>query len=196
LGGVFVSSSGGGDIALEVSVVQTEIDEAVAVLDELLNRLGAVDVVGEALWVEMRVEEVVVQGEKQLDVLEQKVTATEAGLGNLVAEGEDNLRGMNWSIRRVTSMIPGIRDAYRMVQSMKRINMMGLSSVGGVVSIALLVYSLYRMFAAYVEEQKRKEKELRDAIMSVRGYEYMSEYRKYIEEQKRVAEYYRHRSIR
>jgi len=93
-------------------------------------------------------------------------------------------------------MIPGIRDAYRMVQSMKRINMMGLSSVGGVVSIALLVYSLYRMFAAYVEEQKRKEKELRDAIMSVRGYEYMSEYRKYIEEQKRVAEYYRHRSIR
>lgn len=90
-----MSSSGGGDIALEVSVVQTEIDEAVAVLDELLNRLGAVDVVGEALWVEMRVEEVVVQGEKQLDVLEQKVTATEAGLGNLVAEGEDNLRGMN-----------------------------------------------------------------------------------------------------
>jgi hypothetical protein len=205
------------DITIDISVVQTEIDEAIQKLDELIEKLQSKNLdmqvseldsvvdetivggeirLGVALrGTEDKVDTAVQGGEKKLDDLEKKVSVTSAGLGNLVGESEDFFRGFNWSVRRVTSMMPGIRDAYRQVQSIQRIRLMGFS-IGGIVSLALMVYSLYNMVMHYIAEQERKEREYRELIMRVQGFTNRKQFSEFQREQERAVSMWRSRAIR
>ena len=205
------------EVTLEVSVVQTEIDEAIQKLDALIEKLDGKNlelqtseldalveqsIEGGELKLdvalrsaETKVDATVAQGEKNLLDFEKRVSVTEASLGNLSAESEDFFRGFNWSLRRVTSMMPGIRDAYRQVQSLQRIRLMGFS-VGGIVSLALMVYSLYNLVMHYIAEQERKEREYRELIMRTQGYTNRRQFDEFQREQERAVSMWRSRAIR
>jgi uncharacterized coiled-coil protein SlyX len=206
-----------GDVTIDVSVVQTEIDEAIEKLDALIEKLQGKNLelqtseIDESVEhsieggelkldvalrsAETKVDTTVAQGEKQLLDLEKRVSVTEASLGNLSDESEDFFRGFNWSVRRVTSMMPGIRDAYRQVQSLQRIRLMGFS-VGGIVSLALMVYSLYNLVMRYIAEQERKEREYRELIMRTQGYTNRRQFDEFQREQERAVSMWRSRAIR
>ena len=64
--------------------------------------------------------------------------------------------GLNYSVRRVTTQIPGLREAYHYVEALKRIERFGLMDIGGVVSVLMLAYTLYRQLTAMIDEQKRQ----------------------------------------
>jgi hypothetical protein len=211
------SSSGGGDVRVEVLVVQTEIDEAIQKLENFLEKTQGKNLDAQTSELDATVEQTiegseikldvairsaetkvdttVAEGEKKLYGLEKKATVTEAGLGNLVDESDAFFRGFNWSVRRVTSMMPGIRDAYRQVQSLQRIRMMGFS-IGGIVSIALMVYSLYNLVMRYIAEQERKEREYRELIMRTQGYTNRRQFDEFQREQERAVSMWRSRAIR
>jgi hypothetical protein len=211
------NSSGGGDVRVEVSVVQTEIDEAIQKLENFLEKAQGKNLDAQTSELDATVEQTlenneikldvairsaetkvdttVVEGKKQLLDLENRASVTEASLGNLSDESEDFFRGFNWSVRRVTSMMPGIRDAYRQVQSLQRIRMMGFS-VGGIVSIALMVYSLYNLVMHYIAEQERKEREYRELIMRVEGFTNRRQFDEFQREQERAVSMWRSRAIR
>jgi hypothetical protein len=197
--------------------MQTEIDEAIEKLDALIEKLQGKNIDAQTSELDASVEQSIAGGELKLDValrsaktqvdttvtqgeqklldLAKRASVTEASLGNLSDESEDFFRGFNWSVRRVTSMMPGIRDAYRQVQSLQRIRMMGFS-VGGIVSIALMVYSLYNLVMRYIAEQERKEREYRELIMRTQGYTNRRQFDEFQKEQERAVSMWRSRTIR
>jgi hypothetical protein len=202
-----------GDVTIDVSVVQTEIDQAIQKLDELIEKLQGKNLEVQTSEVDASVEQTiesgelkldvaihsaetkvdtaVAEGEKKLDELEHRATATQAGLGNLVNESDEVLKGTNFAIRRVTSMIPGVREAYRMAQSVRRIGSFGLGTVGGAVSLALLVYSIYRMVQNFIKEQEQREKELRSAIKQAQDFTNKNEAQNFINKQNRAMDAWR-----
>lgn len=202
-----------GEVTIDVSVVQTEIDEAIQKLETLIEKLQGKNLEIQASELdesveqsieggelkldvalrsaEIKVDTAVAEGEKKLDELEKKATATEAGLGNMVDESDEVLKGTNFAIRRVTSMIPGVREAYRMAQSVRRIGSFGLGTVGGAVSLALLVYSIYRMVQNFIKEQEQREKELRSAIKQAQGLTGRNEIQHYLAQQNRAMDAWR-----
>ncbi|MDR0493404.1 MAG: hypothetical protein LBH74_07195 [Nitrososphaerota archaeon] len=206
-----------GEVTIDVSVMQTEIDEAIEKLDALIEKLQGKNIDAQTSELDASVEQSIAGGELKLDValrsaktqvdttvtqgeqklldLAKRASVTEASLGNLSDESEDFFRGFNWSVRRVTSMMPGIRDAYRQVQSLQRIRMMGFS-VGGIVSIALMVYSLYNLVMRYIAEQERKEREYRELIMRTQGYTNRRQFDEFQKEQERAVSMWRSRTIR
>jgi len=191
-----VSETGeSGDITIFPKVNTSQIDEAVATLNELIQMLDDADINTAINEAEEQISSTVSGGQIQLKNINKAATATEASLGNLKKESNDFFKGFNWSVRRVSSMMPGIRDAYRQVQSIQRIRMMGLS-IGGIVSIALMVYSLYNMVMRYIAEQERKEREYRELIMRVEGFTNRRQFAEFQREQERAVSMWRSRAIR
>ena len=184
-----------GDITIFPKVNTSQIDEAVATLNELIQMLDDADINTAINEAEEQISSTVSGGQIQLKNINKAATATEASLGNLKKESNDFFKGFNWSVRRVSSMMPGIRDAYRQVQSIQRIRMMGLS-IGGIVSIALMVYSLYNMVMRYIAEQERKEREYRELIMRVEGFTNRRQFAEFQREQERAVSMWRSRAIR
>jgi hypothetical protein len=191
-----VSETGeSGDITIFPKVNTSQIDEAVATLNELIQMLDDADINTAINEAEEQISSTVSGGQIQLKNINKAATATEASLGNLKKESNDFFKGFNWSVRRVSIMIPGIRDAYRQVQSIQRIRMMGLS-IGGIVSIALMVYSLYNMVMRYIAEQERKEREYRELIMRTQGFTNRQQFVDFQREQERAISMWRSRAIR
>lgn len=49
---------------------------------------------------------------------------------------------------QVTAQIPGGREPHHYVEALKRIERFGLMNIGGVVSVLMLAYTLYRQLTA------------------------------------------------
>jgi hypothetical protein len=154
-----------GEVPVAVSISDAELDSVISKLDSIIASMDRLEQSTPSGDLTAAVNDA---EEKIADVMD-KSTETEAGLGNLFEETKDELNGINWSMRRITSMIPGVREAYRMLQSIQRIQRFGPESIGGIVSIILLVYMMYNMVKRFLDEQKRKELDFRRETMSISG---------------------------
>ena len=186
----------GADENIAIDVDDSAIDAAIAKLDEALRKTAEVvgetpevaipqsagansvefftipnsEVDSEIASMKAKVAQAVAEAEEDLKAESAKASLTDAEMGNLVSNEEDRLRGLNYSVRRVTAQIPGLREAYHYVEALKRIERFGLMDIGGVVSVLMLAYTLYRQLAQMMEEQKRQQAEYRQNVMAAQNF--------------------------
>jgi hypothetical protein len=144
-----------------------------------------------AAEVKTEVDDTVVEVEQKLEDVEAKTSTAKTEAVTMIQEEGDGLNGLNYSMRRITAQLPGIRDAYRLVENMRRIERFGLTSIGGVTSLLFLALSIYQMIQSVLNQQKQQNEEYRNMIMDAENLTTKSEFDKWQQENSRVADAYR-----
>ena len=116
------------------------------------------------------VEDAVAQSEQKLDKVKEDTANTQNNLSEVLAEDSDKTRGLEYSIRRITSQVPILREAEHIAQSLRRIDNFGLTSIGGAVGLLFLAITLYNTANGLLEEQKKAQQDYQRTIMQTSNF--------------------------
>jgi hypothetical protein len=184
------------DEHIDISVEASEIDHAIARLDEALAKkeqlTGQVLPQAEA---STSVRSVAKQPVPKLgvfyggigDVGRQTENVKQQATALLNNEGRQ-IKGLEQSTKRIFSMLPGLREADRLQTNLKTLS---AGNIAGVIGILMLALSIYRQVASMMEEQKRQQEEYKRSVMEIRGFTTSAQFEAWQKQQRHLQEAYR-----
>ena len=191
------------DENIVVSVDSSEIDAAVAKLDEALEKTSQLtgqtatdtgqfytipnsemnqqeetdfyvipnaeleELNAQAEETQSKVDDVVAESEQKLADVQSDIDDTETEADDLVMTEGTKMKGLESASNRITRMIPGLREAYRIKVGLGYLSQ---GSLLGVVGLLMVAYSIYRQISSYLEEQKQQQAEIRQAVMAIQNF--------------------------
>jgi hypothetical protein len=141
-----------------------------------------------------QVEETVTESKQKLNAVKSEADAAKTDAEATVSREGKALNGLNYSVRRITSQIPILRETEQLVKSIQRVEGFGLGSIGGLTGIVFLALSVYQMLRSALDEQKQQQEEYRQLITQ-QGDLTTAQYNTWANEQQRALDYYRTKTI-
>jgi hypothetical protein len=188
------------DENVTISVDDAAIDEAIAKLDEALEKTG--ELTGQApgatdfytipnsemdqLTAKQNADFYTIPN-SEMDEINARAAETQANVDDVVSKGTE-IKGLDSASSRVIRMIPGLREAQRIQRGLGALSE---GSVMGVVGLLMVAYSIYKQISAYLEEQKQQQAEYKQAIMEIRGFTTSAEFTAWQTGQRQAIEGYR-----
>jgi hypothetical protein len=96
------------------------------------------------------------------------------------------------SLKRVATMInPMLSQVGNMEERINTVKKYGLQSIGGVVGVVYMAYTLYRQLDALIKEEERKREEYRRDIMQMQKLTRQDEYERFQQQMQATADAYK-----
>jgi hypothetical protein len=187
------------DEHIDISVEASEIDHAIARLDEALAKkeqlTGQVLPAVEATTTQAK-RAVSKQPVPRLDAfysnaigdLGRQTENVKQQATNLITNEAPKIKGLEQSAKRIASMLPGLREANRLQTALKSLS---AGNIAGVIGILMLALSIYRQVASMMEEQKRQQEEYKRSVMEIRGFTTSAQFEAWQKQQRHLQEAYR-----
>lgn len=187
------------DEHIDISVETSEIDHAIARLDEALAKkeqlTGQVLPAAESTTTQAK-RAVSKQPVPRLDAfysnaigdLGRQTEAVKQQATNLLTNEAPKIKGLEQSAKRIASMLPGLREANRLQTNLKALS---AGNIVGVIGILMLALSIYRQVASMMEEQKRQQEEYKRSVMEIRGFTTSAQFEAWQKQQRHLQEAYR-----
>lgn len=189
------------DITIIPSIDTSEIDAAIAKLEGALEKTGqltsgtASPEQGEFYTIPNSEMEQLNQPYMQTpdlggfyDNLDRQAEAAKKKADDLISTEGEEIKGLESASSRVIRMIPGLREAQRLKNSLGQIS---AGNITGVIGLLMLAYSIYRQISAMLEEQKQQQADYQKAVMEVRGLTTSAQFTSWKEGQRQTFEGYR-----
>ena len=138
------------------------------------------------------VDDTVADGEAKLAMLKAKTVTAKIEATNLLTNEAPKIKDLEQAAKRIASMIPGLREASRLQTALKSLSTG--NTLVAIISILMLVLSIYRQIVSMLEEQKRREEEYRRQVMQLRGFTTIKEFEAWQNSQRQAQEQWRSQS--
>lgn len=188
------------DEHIDISVETSEIDHAIARLDEALAKKE--QLTGQVLpqtEASTSVRSVAKQPVPKLGVfyggigdLGRQTEAVKQQATNLLTNEAPKIKGLEQSAKRIANMLPGLREANRLQTNLKTLS---AGNIVGVIGILMLALSIYRQVASMMEEQQRQKEEYKREIMRAQNLTSQSQYQTWQTQQETALANYRNRPV-
>lgn len=129
--------------------------------------------------------------ENTLRKFENKTLNAKTNAQDVIVEEGSKIQGLNYSVRRIVSQMPILREAYSYAEQLKRIDKFGINSLGGAVSILFLALNIYNLVTRMIEEQKQQKEQYEEAIMELRGFTTKTQFNYWQDSQQKILNKYR-----
>ena len=188
------------DEQITISVDDSEIDAAIAKLDEALAKTaqltGQTPTETEAEFYVMPAAEMENLEKPYMHApdfaafyrnLDKEADAAKEKADDVLGKSGE-IKGLDSASSRVIRMIPGLREAQRIYRSLGALSE---GSIMGALGLLMVAYSIYRQISAMLAEQEQQRLEYRRMVMEARGFTLISEFERWKEDQTRIINGYR-----